>query len=69
MYSLLYIWIYFFYIKYSPCEKRFCVFKLVTPHQKVRKELLEAKWYLIGTVKRLIEKESKQHIQRQIKQI
>jgi hypothetical protein len=49
-------------------EKRFCMFKLVT-HQKVRKELLEAKWYLIGAIKRLIEKESKQHIQRQIKQI
>jgi hypothetical protein len=42
---------------------------LVTHHQKVRKELLEAKWYLIGAIKRLIEKESRQHIQKQIKQI
>ena len=55
------------FMKFS--EKRFHMFKLVTPHQKVRKELLEAKWYLIGAIKRLIEKESKQHIQRQIKQI
>jgi hypothetical protein len=35
-------------------EKRFHMFKLVTPHQKVRKELLDAKWYLIGAIKRLI---------------
>ena len=50
-------------------EKRFHMFKLVTPHQKVRKEFLEAKWYLIGAIKRLIRKENKQHIQRQIKHI
>lgn len=37
-------------------EKRFHMFKLVTPHQKVRKGLLEAKWYLIGAIKRLTEK-------------
>jgi hypothetical protein len=55
------------FMKFS--KKRFHVFKLVTPHQKVRKELLEAKWYLIGAINRLIEKESKHHIQRQIKQI
>jgi hypothetical protein len=55
------------FMKFS--EKRLCVFKLVTLHQKVRKGLLEVKWYLIGAIKRLIEKESKQHIQRQTKQI
>jgi hypothetical protein len=50
-------------------ENRLYLFKLVTLHWKVRKGLLEAKWSLIGAIKRLIEKESKQHIQRQTKQI